>query len=213
MLCVSQAVCAQGLDIESGQEFYNKCLFKPNNDTIKTYVDEYNRFRMDVRKNLRMFRNGFEYNIDEDKNYSISAKVYKFDNNSDKKETACCGIIFGYKDDNNFALFLVNSSQYNIIVKKDGVRAYELGWEWYKPFTYGNIYKYNRGRKLDIIRKWDKIFFAVDEKIVKNMDVFPLSGNMHGFYVDGKGKYGIDRFKIEEGEEAAIASSQSRNES
>ena len=76
---VSQAVCAQGLNIVSGQDFYNKCLFRTNDDEIRTYVDDRICFRMDVKKDRGMYRNGFEYKIDEKKDYSISACVYKFD--------------------------------------------------------------------------------------------------------------------------------------
>lgn len=207
---VSQAVCAQGLNIVSGQDFYNKCLFRTNDDEIRTYVDDRNCFRMDVKKDRGIYRNGFEYKIDEKKDYSISARVYKFDKNAEKRMVACCGIIFGYKDDDNFALFIVNSSEYNIIVKREGLRVFESGWNRYRKD--GNIYPFKWGPRLKIVKKGDKLFFAVGEKIVQSMDAFSLSGNMHGFYVDGKGKYGINRFIIkEEDGDSAFASSRNQD--
>lgn len=191
MLCVSQATWAQGLNLSNGTEFYNKLGDITNNSKdCKRYVDKDGRFRMDINGDYLAW-SLINDPIDEFKDYSIEALVEPING----KVNMSLGLIFGFKDQDNYSCFLINSmGSYLLFVKANGINVYESKWQQ----ADGIPVKKAKSR-VKLWKTGDKIYFAVNGRLATSLDAYKLSGDAHGFVTSGKGDFALHSFKIENG--------------
>lgn len=191
MMCVSQVTWAQGLTLSSGKEFYDKCGSPTSETNIQRSVDKDGRFRMEAKKDNWAFYTGFQYPINELNDYSIEATVEPVN----AKSNQSCGIIYGFKDWDNYSQFIINSmGHYYLAVKLNGINVYESKWQ-----LADGIPTKKSVSRMKIWKTGDKIFYAVNGRLATSLDAYKLSGNLYGFITNGKGDFALHNFKIENG--------------
>ncbi len=193
MLCVSQAICAQGLTIESGQEYWDKCLDRNSiPGRVKKYVDSKGRYRQDMKSNDGGNVSDIKYRIDESKDWSIDATVARVNSCSYGKSLPFVGIAFGYKDFDNYSFLCVNGKEYVIEVVRNGIKLYRKNRAYYYRKAYDSL-----NTRIKIFKQGDQVFFALNGNVVDTIGVYKLSGDIHGLYTSGKGDFAIYDFKID----------------
>lgn len=191
LLYVPQAVHAQCLNIKNGQEFYDKCHNKENTPGVKNYVDSEGRCRQDVKSKEGSIVSFVWDEIDETKNWSIDATVGRV-NEYCYGKLPFVGIVFGFKDVDNFSYFCVNGGEYVIKIMRGGLVVHEESKDYKLDETRK---KFNA--RIKVFKQGNQVFFALNGNIVDAIGAYKLSGCNHGLLTSGKGKFAIEKFKIE----------------
>ncbi|HCX22379.1 MAG: hypothetical protein CMB80_07335 [Flammeovirgaceae bacterium] len=87
------------------------------------------------------------------------------------------GLIWGFKDWNNYQYFLISGNGYYKIGRLyEGIRIDLTDWIFHPQLNQG--YKKNR---LKVIRLGDKLFYSINSELIISSDYYRLSGNHIGF--------------------------------
>ncbi len=124
----------------------------------------------------------------ESSEYSIEAII----NNSENGENAKVGIIFGFKDWQNYHFFVI--SKHNMFLGSfyEGVKSTDI------DAMYVSAIQPKQNNALKILSTGDKIYFSVNGEIQYKDDAVKLYGNNFGFVLSGKSKLKVDKFSIKE---------------
>jgi len=133
----------------------------------------------------------FNYvSLNQNSDYSIESIVQK----KDGKDNNGYGLLFGFKDWDNYYQFLISGNgSYVISSKFEGIRMDISEWT-----SSDNINKGNSRNLLKIIKIDDAFIFSINGKIVKRDESSSLRGNNFGMLVGGKGEYVLENITIKE---------------
>jgi len=129
--------------------------------------------------------------IEIEKNFSIETII---DFKSGEKNTAH-GLIYGYKDWNNYYYFFVSANGYYRI----GARTDGLNLEYAKWTESPNINKGSERNLIKINKAKDKVYFSINGQIVESEDFYSFKGNNIGFYIQsGKKEVLFERLLVKQ---------------
>lgn len=144
--------------------------------------------------------------IDINNNFSIETII---DFKDGSKNTAH-GLIYGYKDWNNYYYFFISANgQYKIGAKTDGINLEYAKW------TPSNYINQNEARNLIKVNKIkDKVYFSINGQIVSSENFYAFAGNNVGFFIpSGKKEILFERLVIRQDVNENDANSTSSNNS
>jgi len=138
--------------------------------------------------------------IDIASNFSIETII----NFKSGEKNNAHGLIYGYKDWNNYYYFYLSANgQYRIGARTDGLNLEYAKW------TPSNYINQNNARNLIKINKVkDKVYFSINSQIVASEDFYAFKGNNIGFYIpSGKKEVLFERLIVRQdvGENDALS--------
>lgn len=145
-----------------------------NNDTYKSEIYLSDNLRIISKVKDQSFANWIHLPIDIKENFSIETiiKFVKGDQNSGH------GLIYGFKDWQNYFYFLISGNgYYTIMAKVDGLDIPIVKWTFDKNINTG----YERNM-IKINKISDKVYFSINGQIIHSDDFYPFKGNVLGFY-------------------------------
>lgn len=105
------------------------------------------------------------------------------------------GIIWGFKDWDNYFCFRISSNgYYEIVAYNDGLR-FDLSEEWVKS---DYIRQNNGWNKLQLNKYGDEILFSINGHIVEKHDFYSYKGNYIGFIVGPNRKIKVDNITVKQ---------------
>lgn len=157
-------------------------------ENISTILSD-NQVLLKVLKDSPTARAGY-VTLEQNSDYSIESIVRKVngaDNNG-------YGIIFGFKDWNNYYHFLISGNgSYMISETFEGVSLNIAEWTFSKHINKGN------GRNmLKVFKLNDTFVFSINGHVVEQKEAGSLRGNHYGILAGGKGEYILENILIKE---------------
>jgi S1-C subfamily serine protease/antitoxin component YwqK of YwqJK toxin-antitoxin module len=172
------------------ENFYkNKSNWEANYDESNSEVNGDNQLALSVKSDNTTSR--FNYiTLEQNSDYSIESilqKKYGKDNNG-------YGLLFGFKDWDNYYQFLISGNGMFMISRKfEGIKADIAEWT-----SSSYINKGNERNLLKVIKINDTFIFSINGKVVKRDESTSLRGNNFGMLVGGKGDYVLENITIKE---------------
>jgi S1-C subfamily serine protease/antitoxin component YwqK of YwqJK toxin-antitoxin module len=128
--------------------------------------------------------------LEQNSSYSIESIIQK----KSGKGNEGYGIIFGFKDWNNYYKFLISEyGSYIIFSQFEGVNIRLC--EWTKSKT---IFTGNQRNLLKIIKIGDEFIFSINGEVVERLKSKDLRGNNIGITAGGKGEYILENIIVKE---------------
>lgn len=124
----------------------------------------------------------------ESSEFSIEAII----NNSENNENAKVGLIYGFKDWQNYHFFVISKHNMYLGSFYEGVKSTNI------DAMYVSALQPKQNNALKILSTGDKIYFSVNGEIQYKDDAIKLYGNNFGFIISGKSKMKVDKFSIKE---------------
>lgn len=145
--------------------------------------------------------------FDANSDYSIEAIIEK-----NKGSTSHgYGLIFGFKDWNNYFQFLISDiGSYSILSRFEGIDLQIADW------TESNAINIDgKSNYLKILKFEDTFYFSINGTVVEQDESKLLRGNYYGLYASGKGKYTLKQLLLKEflSSQASAAISESSSNS
>ena len=167
----------------------NKTVWEKTNKENVSKILPTNELQLKTFKDAVTARSNY-ISLEQKSNYSIESIVQKV-NGSDK---CGYGIIFGFKDWDNYYHFLISGrGNYTINAKFEGVNINIAKWQPSNSINKGN------GRNLlKVLKLEDTFVFSINGKIVETTESSHLRGNYYGMLVGGKGEYILENITIKE---------------
>lgn len=124
----------------------------------------------------------------ESDEFSIEAII----NISENNENAKVGLIYGFKDWQNYHYFVI--SKYNMYLGSfyEGVKSIDI------DAMYVSAIQPKQNNSLKVLSKGDKMYFSINGEIQYKDDVNKLFGNNFGFIVSAKSKIKVNKLVIKE---------------
>lgn len=137
--------------------------------------------------------NSIRYNyvtLDQNSSYSIESIIQKKTGDGDEGY----GIVFGFKDWNNYYKFLISELGYYIILGEfEGVNIKICEW------TKSNVINTGNKRNLLKVMKFeDEFIFSINGEVVERPKSKDLRGNNVGIYASGRGQYILENIIVKE---------------
>ena len=124
--------------------------------------------------------------------FLIGAEVF----NVSPKGKDAFGMIFGYKDPQNYFMFMINNKgKYRICGYIEGLYVVLRDWTASDQIMKGKEAKTN---SLYVTKKQGDLIFSINDDDVDKMDFKPFKGDFHGFVCEGKGLFAIRSFQTME---------------
>jgi S1-C subfamily serine protease/antitoxin component YwqK of YwqJK toxin-antitoxin module len=128
--------------------------------------------------------------LDQKSNYSIESIIQK----KSGKGNEGYGIIFGYKDWNNYYRFLISEyGSYVILGEFEGVNTNICDWTKSQAINVGN-----KRNLLKVMKFGDEFIFSINGEIVERSKSKNLRGNNFGIFASGKGEYVLENIIVKE---------------
>lgn len=124
----------------------------------------------------------------ESSEYSIEAVINTLDNN----ENAKVGLIYGFKDWQNYHFFTISKRNIYLGSFYEGVKSTDI------DAMYVSAIQPKQNNTLKILSTGDKIYFSINGEIQYKDDNQKLFGNNFGFVLSGKSKLKVDKLTIKE---------------
>lgn len=135
----------------------------------------------------------YRYNyvtLDQNSNYSIESTIQK----KSGKGNEGYGIIFGFKDRNNYYQFLISEyGSYIILGKFEGVNIKICEWTKSTAINIGN-----KRNQLKIMKFEDEFIFSINGVVVERPKSQDLRGNNIGITAGGRGEYILENIFVKE---------------
>lgn len=128
--------------------------------------------------------------LNQNSSYSIESIIQK----KSGKGNEGYGIIFGFKDWNNYYQFLISEyGSYIILGKFEGVNIKICEWTKSNAINIGN-----KRNLLKVMKFEDEFIFSINGDVVKRPKSKDLRGNNIGIIVGGKGEYCLENIIVKE---------------
>jgi S1-C subfamily serine protease/antitoxin component YwqK of YwqJK toxin-antitoxin module len=128
--------------------------------------------------------------LDQNSNYSIESVIHK----KYGKGNEAYGIIFGFKDWNNYFSFLISEYGYYMIIGKfEGVNIKICDWKKSDAIKVGN-----KRNLLKVMKFEDEFIFSINGEVVERPESKNLRGNNIGIMASGKGEYILESIIVKE---------------
>ena len=189
----AQGPSFNSVSFNSGREFANVAgiTTEIKDKDRHVYIDKKNRLRCDVKSNKISSALCISCNLDETQDYTIDAMVEQIDANDEKGY----GIVFGFKDWDNYSCFLISGNlYYKFYTKYNGVIVEHVKW------TYAGYVLFfgDSSNRLQIWKRNNQFLLIANGHLLTSVDAFKLLGNNMGFFVGGKGQFSLDNFYVKE---------------
>lgn len=161
--------------------------WKYNGKDAKSYLDG-NRLRVDIKNNSYSFTRRVKCCIDQSKDYRIEAYVEQVDADDRKPY----GIIFGFKDwDNYFEFLITGRKNYGFFRMSNGILTEVIPYKYSNNISWGDAMN-----RLDIWKIGSEFVFTINGKYVDRCDAYNLKGEELGFIASGKGEFAINDLSV-----------------
>jgi S1-C subfamily serine protease/antitoxin component YwqK of YwqJK toxin-antitoxin module len=128
--------------------------------------------------------------LDQNSNYSIESIIQKKSGTGNEGY----GIIFGFKDWNNYYQFLISEyGSYIILGEFEGVTLKICEWTKSNAINIGN-----KRNLLKVMKFEDEFIFSINGEIVERPESKDLRGNNFGIVAGGKGEYILENVIVKE---------------
>ena len=128
--------------------------------------------------------------LDQNSNYSIESIIQK----KSGKGNEGYGIIFGFKDWNNYYQFLISEyGSYIILGQFEGVNIKICEWTKSNAINIGN-----KRNLLKVMKFEDEFIFSINGEVVERPKSKDLRGNNIGITAGGKGEYILENIIVKE---------------
>jgi S1-C subfamily serine protease/antitoxin component YwqK of YwqJK toxin-antitoxin module len=128
--------------------------------------------------------------LDQNSSYSIESIIQK----KSGKGNEGYGIIFGFKDWNNYYQFLISEyGSYIILGKFEGVSIKICEWTKSNAINIGN-----KRNLLKVMKFADEFIFSINGEVVERPKSKDLRGNNIGITAGGKGEYCLENIIVKE---------------
>jgi S1-C subfamily serine protease/antitoxin component YwqK of YwqJK toxin-antitoxin module len=142
---------------------------------------------------LNSDKSSFRYNyiaLDQSSSYSIESIIQK----KSGKGNEGYGIIFGFKDWNNYFEFLISEyGSYIILGQFEGVNIKICEWTKSNAINTGN-----KRNLLKVMKFDDEFIFSINGEVVERPKSHDLRGNNIGIIAGGKGEYILENIIVKE---------------
>ncbi len=154
-----------------------------------SYVNNDGSLSLDLINDMKTIRYNY-IPINQNSNYSIETIIQK------KTGTGLngYGLLFGFKDWNNFYEFAISESGSYVIwgtIEGVNVKLCELTQS-------KTVYTSNKRNELKVIKFNDEFIFSINGEIVERLKSCVLRGNNFGIMVNGRGEYLLESLIIRE---------------
>lgn len=128
--------------------------------------------------------------LDQNSDYSIESVIQ----NKSGKGNEGYGIIFGFKDWNNYYQFLISEyGSYIILGQFEGVNIKICEWTKSTAINTGN-----QRNLLKVMKFGDEFIFSINGEVVERPESKDLRGNYIGIIASGKGEYILENIIVKE---------------
>ena len=167
----------------------NKDVWEIEMEGSKSEVTEDNSVSITVDKDQITSRYNY-ITLEQESDYSIESVIQK----KSGKGNEGYGIIFGFKDWENYISFLITEKgAYTITGKFEGVNIKIAEWTESDAINTG----FNRN-KLKVMKIDDEFIFSINGEIVERKESKPLRGNNFGVALYGEGAYVLENIIVKE---------------
>lgn len=130
-------------------------------------------------RNSTAFKQIISIPLDLENNFVIKTSI----DIADKYNKSSFGIIWGYRDRENFCLFSVNSQgEYTIAAYREGIKFINVPTgvttAYHKSISVDNT--------MEILRLRNKLYFSINGETVHTTEFFGIEGDKIGFFLDSK---------------------------
>jgi S1-C subfamily serine protease/antitoxin component YwqK of YwqJK toxin-antitoxin module len=167
----------------------NKRNWEIKGETNKSSVNTNEQLEFKLNENKTTLRTNY-ITLEQSSDYSIESIVQK----KTGKGIEGYGIIFGFKDWNNYYQFLISEvGSYAVFGQFEGVNI-KIS-EWTKSST---INTGNQRNLLKLMKFDDEFIFSINGQVVKRTKSKDLRGNNIGIVASGKGDYILENIIVKE---------------
>jgi S1-C subfamily serine protease/antitoxin component YwqK of YwqJK toxin-antitoxin module len=167
----------------------NKRNWEIKGETNKSSVNTNEQLEFKLNENKTTLRTNY-ITLEQSSDYSIESIVQK----KTGKGIEGYGIIFGFKDWNNYYQFLISEvGSYAVFGQFEGVNI-KIS-EWTKSST---INTGNQRNLLKVMKFDDEFIFSINGQVVKRTKSKDLRGNNIGIVASGKGDYILENIIVKE---------------
>jgi S1-C subfamily serine protease/antitoxin component YwqK of YwqJK toxin-antitoxin module len=172
------------------ENFYlNKDTWEIKLEGNESKISKENSVIITVDKDQKTSRYNY-ISLDQESDYSIESVVQK----KSGKGNEGYGIIFGFKDwDNYFSFLLSEIGSYTILGRFEGVNYKIADWT-----TSGAINTGFKRNKLKVMKLDDEFIFSINGEIVERKKAKSLRGNNFGIVLYGGGEYVLENIIVKE---------------
>ena len=159
-----------------------------SDDDSKSYIDKKGNLRLETKKNGFTYSRRVKFSIDQTKDYMIESIVEQVDANDEKPY----GIIFGFKDWDNYFKFLISGNQYyGFFATSKGIENSIIPFKRSTAINFGDS-----SNRIQIWKRGNEFYFAINGTLVDKCDAYRFEGDEMGFAVIGKGEFSIDNLIV-----------------
>lgn len=167
----------------------NKEIWTPKESSFETIIDDNNKLNLKLKTNQSIGLNNY-IDIGQDVDYSIECAVQK----KSGKVNDGFGMLFGFKDWNNYYSFIISESgSFKVYGKFEGMDLVMKDWT-----QSSTIRKNNQLNMLKVFKFDDEFIFSINGQVVERMSSRSLRGNYHGLSVYGAGEYQLSNLTVKE---------------
>lgn len=172
------------------ENFYlNKSNWEANYEGSKSAVNNDNQLEFNVSSDNIIGRWSY-ISLDQNSDYSIESIVQK----KNGKDNIGYGILFGFKDLDNYFQFLVSGNgMFMINSMFEGINMEISKWT-----SSDYINKGSARNQLKVIKIDDTFVFSINGQVVKREESSILRGNNYGMLVGGKGDFILENITVKE---------------
>ena len=172
------------------ENFYlNKDSWQAKADNFESLLNEKGQLSVRVFENQTTGVKNY-INLEQNSNYSIESILQK----KTGKGTEGYGIIFGFKDWDNYYQFLISEyGAYRIMGRFEGMEINVT--EWQKSSA---INTKNGRNQLKVFKYDDEFVFSINGSVVERTKSKTLRGNYCGLIAHGKGDYVMENLTVKE---------------
>ena len=154
----------------------------------KSYANINLEGQLEISSNTKEGTSRYINHTVESNEFSIEAVINLLDNN----ENAKMGLIYGFKDWQNYHFFVISKHNMYLGSFYEGVKSSNI------DAMYVSAIQPKQNNSLKILSTGDKIYFSVNGEIQYKDDNIKLFGNNFGFILSGKSKIKVERLSIKE---------------
>jgi S1-C subfamily serine protease len=167
----------------------NKDSWEGTGENFKSFINEKNQLELRLDENRSIGVKNY-INLEQKSNYSIESILQK----KTGKGTEGYGVIFGFKDWDNYYQFLISEyGSYKIVGMFEGMAMNITDWT-----TSKFINTKNQRNQLKIFKYDDEFIFSINGNVVERTKSKVLRGNYCGMIVYGKGDYTMENLIVKE---------------
>ena len=167
----------------------NKGIWEIKSETHISTVNTTNKLEFKLSENKATLRTNY-ISLEQTSDYSIESIIQKKTGNNIEGY----GIIFGFKDWNNYYQFLISEvGSYAVFGQFEGVNIKISEWTKSSSINSGN-----QRNLLKIMKFDDEFIFSINGQVVERTKSKDLRGNNIGIIAGGKGEYILENIVVKE---------------